>query len=52
VILSRGEDQAMTVTNPYYFFGVAIPIVVYLLYIMIRKRKGERPGSAAREPEL
>ena len=33
------------VTNPWIFFGVAGALVVYLLYMMIRKRKGERPGS-------
>jgi hypothetical protein len=42
----------MTVTNPYYFFGVALPIVAYLLYMMIRRRKGERPGQVEHEPEL
>lgn len=40
------------VTNPYWFFGVAGAVVAYLLYMMIRKRKGERPGTAVREPEL
>ena len=42
----------MTITNPYYFFGAAIPIVAYLLYMMVRKRKGERAGTTVREPEL
>ncbi len=42
----------MTVTNPYVFFGAAALVVAYLLYMMIRKRKGERPGTAVREPEL
>ena len=32
------------VTDPWIFFGVAGVIVAYLLYMMIRKRKGERPG--------
>ena len=27
-------------------------IVAYVLYMMIRRRKGERPGAASREPEL
>ena len=27
-------------------------VVAYLLYMMIRKRKGERPGTTVREPEL
>lgn len=42
----------MRVTNPWIFFGVAGVIVAYLLYMMIRRRKGERPGSADHEHEL
>ena len=42
----------MQVTNPFWFFGVSGLIVAYLLYIAIRKRKGERPGSGVSEPEL
>ena len=42
----------MLVKDPYVFFGVAGAIVAYLLYMMIRKRKGERPGSREREGEL
>ncbi len=40
------------VKDPYWFFGVAGLIVAYLLYMMIRKRKGERPGNTIREPDL
>jgi hypothetical protein len=40
------------VTSPFWFFGVAGLIVAYLLYMIIRKRKGERPGNSVREPEL
>jgi hypothetical protein len=40
------------VTDPWIFFGVAGVIVAYLLYMMIRKRKGERPGSRDIEPDL
>ncbi len=40
------------VNNPYVFFGASALVVAYLLYISIRKRKGERPGAAVREPEL
>ena len=40
------------VTNPWTFFGVAGLIVIYLLYIIIRKRKGERPGLKDSELEL
>jgi hypothetical protein len=44
-------DRAM-VTNPWIFFGVASILLTYLLYTMIRKRKGERMGVPDREPEL
>jgi len=40
------------ITNPWVFFGVAGSVVVYLLYMMIRRRKGERGGGPDREPEL
>ncbi len=41
-----------SVNNAWVFLGVSGAIVAYLLYMMIRKRKGERPGEANREPEL
>jgi hypothetical protein len=40
------------VTNPWIFFGVAGALVAYLLYMMVRKRKGERPGYRDRETDL
>lgn len=40
------------VKDPLIFFGVAGAVVAYVLYMMIRKRKGERAGSVNREPEL
>jgi hypothetical protein len=47
------EDQAMgQVHDPWIFFGVAGAVVAYLLSMMIRRRKGERPGTTDREPEL
>lgn len=42
----------MKVNNPFIFFGVAALIVAYLIYMMIRRRKGDRPGAADGEPEL
>jgi len=42
----------MMVKNPLIFFGVSGAIIVYLLYMMIRKRKGERPGFKERETDL
>lgn len=38
--------------DPWIFYGVAAVLVAYLLYTMIRRRKGERPGVVDREPEL
>jgi hypothetical protein len=40
------------INNRYVFLGVSSLLVVYIFYMMIRRRKGERPGSAVREPEL
>ncbi len=38
--------------SPAIFWTAAALVVGYLLYMMIRRRKGERPGQADREPEL
>jgi hypothetical protein len=40
------------ITNPWVFFGVGGALVAYLLYTMVRRRKGERLGVRNREPEL
>ncbi|HWE35382.1 MAG TPA: hypothetical protein VG406_02335 [Isosphaeraceae bacterium] len=40
------------IRNPLFFFGPAALFVGYLLYMMIRRRKGERPGEGWRDPEL
>ena len=40
------------ITNPILFYGLGGLLVAYVLYMMIRKRKGERPGQEGREPEL
>ena len=42
----------MQVKDPVWFYGAAALVVGYLLYMMVRKRKGERPGTTVREPEL
>ena len=42
----------MTIKNLYVFIGVSVVLVSYLLYMMIRRRKGERPGFEDREAEL
>ncbi len=41
-----------TVTDPRIFFGVAALVVGYVCYMMIRRRKGEKPGVASRDLEL
>jgi hypothetical protein len=40
------------ITNPYVFYGISGLLIAYVLFTMIRKRKGERPGQEGREPEL
>jgi hypothetical protein len=40
------------ITNPWVFFGVGGALVAYLLYTMVRRRKGERAVGRNREPEL
>ena len=40
------------VTDPWIFYGVAGAVVAYLLYMMVRRRRGERAGYAEKEPEL
>ncbi len=40
------------ITDPWLFFGGAGALVAYLLYTMVRKRRGERVGEKTREPEL
>ncbi len=42
----------LTIKNFYVFVGISALLVSYILYTMIRKRKGERPGFEDREPEL
>jgi hypothetical protein len=42
----------VTIKNFYVFVGIAVLLVSYILYTMIRTRKGERPGFEDRETEL
>jgi hypothetical protein len=44
--------QRWDITNPWVFFGIGGVLVAYLLYTMVRRRKGERFGVREREPEL
>ena len=40
------------INSPYVFYAISFAFVGYLLYTMIRRRKGERPGFEHSEPEL
>ncbi len=40
------------VTDPWIFFGAAGAVVAYVLYMMVRKRKGERSEVAGRDLDL
>jgi hypothetical protein len=42
----------VTIKNLYIFIGIAAVLISYILYTMIRPRKGERPGFQDREPDL
>ena len=42
----------MTIKNLYIFIGVSAMLVSYILYMMLRARKGERPGTRDHEPDL
>jgi hypothetical protein len=44
--------ETIPINNPYVFLGLSGVLVAYLLFIILRRRKGERPGSEASEPEL
>ena len=45
-------DGLKTINDPLVFLGISALLVAYLLYTMISKRKGERPGEGDREPLL
>jgi hypothetical protein len=42
----------MHVTDPVVFFSVAGAVVAYILYMIIRRRKGLRAGHGHSEAEL
>jgi hypothetical protein len=41
-----------SIKDPMVFFALAGALVAYILYMMIRRRKGLRVGHAHREAEL
>jgi hypothetical protein len=40
------------VTSPLVFFGAGGAILIYLLYMMMRPRKGQRAGATERDTDL
>jgi hypothetical protein len=40
------------INSPLLFGAASALLVAYILYTMIRRRKGERPGVKNHEPEL
>jgi phosphate/sulfate permease len=40
------------ITSPWVFFAVTGVVVAYVLFMMIRRRKGERAGRPERDTEL
>jgi hypothetical protein len=42
----------MQIKSAWIFLGASILFVAYMLYTMIRRRKGLRKGFEDREPEL
>ena len=49
--LAAQIDRAW-VTSPIVFYGISALFMAYLLYMMIRRRKGERPGTEDRDAVL
>jgi hypothetical protein len=42
----------MAIKSPIVFYAISALLFAYLLYTMIRRRRGERPGTRVREPEI
>ncbi len=42
----------MKITNAYIFYAASACIIGYILYMMVRKRKGERTQTPKSEQEL
>jgi phosphate/sulfate permease len=40
------------IKSAWVFYPLAAVFVAYLLYMVVRKRRGERAGAIDREPEL
>jgi len=44
--------ERFAIKSGWIYYPVAVLFVSYLLYTMIRRRRGERAGAVVREPEL
>lgn len=42
----------LNIESPAVFAAVATLLIGYILYMMVRRRKGLRPGQTDREPEI
>ena len=42
----------LQINSPILFGVASAALIGYILYMMIRRRKGERPGTRDTEPEL
>ena len=46
------EADTMDIKNAYIFYAASAVIIGYIVYMMIRRRKGERAETTVREPDL
>jgi hypothetical protein len=44
--------QNWSIKDARVFFALAAALVAYILYMIVRRRKGERAGQGKREAEL
>ncbi len=50
--LFAAQNGRAWVTNPFVFYGISVAFLAYLIYMMIRRRKGERVGFEEPDAEL
>jgi hypothetical protein len=46
------KADPMDIKNAYIFYAASAVVIGYIVYMMIRRRKGERAETTTREPEL
>jgi hypothetical protein len=42
----------LIITNRWLFLAISAGLISYILYMIIRRRRGERPGRRNTEPEI